>query len=87
MSIDFPAILILITIFTGAVSLADMIYCRIIKHKDEKDAKKPVLIDYSRAFFPVLLAVFCIRTFLVQPYRVPTGSLKPTVMPGDFYSG
>jgi len=41
------------------------------------------LVEYSRAFFPVLLAVLLIRSFLVQGFRVPTGSLKPTVLPGD----
>lgn len=41
-------------------------------------------IDCIKSFFPVLFAVLLIRSFLLQPYRVPTGSLEPTIMPGDF---
>ncbi|MCB1827510.1 MAG: signal peptidase I, partial [Coxiellaceae bacterium] len=53
--------------------------------KRKKAGAKPTkLVEYSRSFFPALLAVWIIRSFLIQPYRVPTGSLEPTVMPGDF---
>lgn len=87
MNLSFPAILILVTLFCGVVTLMDTLFNR--KKNTTTDgtsapAKKPVIIDYARAFFPVLLVVLLIRTFVVQPYRVPTGSLKPTIMPGDF---
>ena len=42
-----------------------------------------VIGDYGRSFFPVLLVVLVIRSFVAQLYHVPTGSLEPTVMPGD----
>lgn len=88
MNFDFPTILVLATIFTGVVSLVDLIYCRITTKKwqfrETEEEKKPILIDYSRSFFPVLLIVLLFRSFVAQPYRVPTGSLEPTVMPGDF---
>jgi len=79
MSIDFPLILLAVTLFTGVVTLVDWLYCR----KYGKTKSMPTIIEYCRAFFPVLLAVLVIRSFLFQPYRVPTGSLEPTVMPGD----
>jgi signal peptidase I len=41
-------------------------------------------VENSRGFFPILLIVWIIRSFVVQPYHVPTGSLEPTVMAGDF---
>lgn len=87
MSIDFPIILLLLTIFSGVVALVDSIYCSWKKWKGQGEQiseRKPILIEYARAFFPVLLIVFLIRSFLIQPYRVPTGSLEPTIMPGDF---
>lgn len=86
MIFDFPTILVLVTIFTGVVSLVDVIYCHYMKKKGRaaECEHKPVIIDYSRSFFPVLLLVLVIRSFIAQPYRVPTGSLEPTVMPGDF---
>lgn len=46
--------------------------------------KEPVVIEYARSLFPVLLVVWLIRSFVMQPYRVPTGSLEPTVVPGDY---
>lgn len=84
-SLDFPAILVLVTVFSGVVTLADFVYTRWQKSKGVTVAKtKPALIDYARSFFPVLLFVLIIRSFVAQPYTVPTGSLEPTVMPGDF---
>ena len=86
MNFDFPTILTLITLFAGVVAITDMFYCRARKKAGfaiDSKAKKPVLIDYCRSFFPVLLLVLIIRSFIIQPYRVPTGSLEPTVIPGD----
>lgn len=83
MSFDFPLILTLLVVVTGVISLIDIIF--FAKKRKAAGKKKPtVLIEYSRSFFPVLLVVLLIRSFLVQPYRVPTGSLEPTIMPGDF---
>lgn len=84
MTFDFPLILLSVLVFSGVVCLCDAIFCLINKEPVFETKKRPIVIDYARAFFPVLLLVFCIRSFLFQPYRVPTGSLKPTVMPGDF---
>ena len=67
---------------TGIIALVDMIWLR--KQRKAKQQKDPTLIEYCRSFFPVLLIVWVIRSFLIQPYKVPTGSLEPTVMPGDF---
>ena len=86
MIIDFPLILVCLTVFSGLVAFLDWFMHR-KHHKKEADndiEKKSVIIDYSRSLFPVFLVVLLLRSFLVQPYRVPTGSLEPTVIPGDF---
>ena len=67
---------------SGLISLVDMLIFRSSRKK--AGLKDPTLIEYCRSFFPVLLLVWVVRSFLIQPYRVPTGSLEPTVLPGDF---
>lgn len=46
--------------------------------------REPVLVEYARAFFPVILIVFLLRAFLVEPFRIPSGSMLPSLLPGDF---
>lgn len=82
MTIDFPLILTLLVILSGIISLIDVLF--FARKRKATAAKQPIIIEYARSFFPILLIVLLIRSFLVQPYRVPTGSLEPTVLPGDF---
>ncbi|HET9843186.1 MAG TPA: signal peptidase I [Gammaproteobacteria bacterium] len=50
----------------------------------ETAAKMPKWADYSRSFFPVLLLVFVLRAFIIEPFRIPSGSMRPTLQEGDF---
>ncbi len=88
MIIDFTFFLTLIVLVTGIIALLDTAFWRqqrlaALGVSTKAEDKPPLLIDYARSFFPVLLLVLIIRSFLFQPVRVPTGSLEPTVMPGD----
>jgi len=79
---DFLNILALVTLFSGVVTFVDWV----IRRKNTApvgERKYSFFVEYSRSFFPVFLIVLVIRSFLFQPYRVPTGSLEPTVIPGD----
>jgi signal peptidase I len=82
MHFNFPLILVILTVVSGLIWLIDMLF---FARRRKAEAKKmPVLIDYARSFFPILLVVLIIRSFIIQPFRVPTGSLEPTILPNEF---
>ncbi|PHQ78995.1 MAG: signal peptidase I [Coxiella sp. (in: Bacteria)] len=80
--IGFAFGLTIAVLASGVIAFFDILFLR--RKRKKAGLKDPSLIEYCRSFFPVLLLVWVIRSFLIQPYKVPTGSLEPTVMPGDF---
>ncbi len=82
MNFDFAKYLTYAVLLTGIVVLIDRFLW--LKKRKLNGKKEPLVVEYCRAFFPVLFIVWGIRSFIVQPYRVPTGSLEPTIVPGDF---
>jgi signal peptidase I len=79
---DFPFYLTMLVILTGLLAAIDKLFFE--KKRLLTGRALPWYFDYARSFFPALFFVLIIRSFIIQPYRVPTGSLEPTVMPGDF---
>ena len=78
---DFAAVLLLAAVITGLLWLYDAKWAR--KRRTAGEAE-PVVVDMARAFFPVIVVVFLIRSFWVEPFKIPSGSMKPTLLVGDF---
>ncbi len=78
---NFALLMLVLLVVTGGVWLLDRFYLR---RRRPADAKEPWWIEYSKSFFPVILAVFLLRSFLVEPFKIPSGSMIPTLLVGDF---
>ncbi len=81
MIFDFAFYLFLGALITGIIWAVDKWY---LLPKRSEDAKEPVVVEYAKSFFPVLAIVFLLRGFLVEPFRIPSGSMIPTLNIGDF---
>jgi len=78
---DFALILFVLLLVTGGVWLLDRF---VLAAKRGKDISEPWWVEYAKSFFPVILIVFFIRSFLVEPFKIPSGSMIPTLQVGDF---
>ncbi len=96
MQFDFAAILVILALVTGSIWLLDSMVLAPRRTRQQTgirsgptreasdSGKPPWLVDISRSFFPVIVIVLVLRSFLVEPFRIPSGSMEPTLLPGDF---
>lgn len=92
-------ILVLATLISGLIWLLDVLFFKPARLRrkpvsqtgevseatvDDGRYREPVLVEYARSFFPVLLVVLILRSFVIEPFRIPSGSMMPTLLVGDF---
>src|SRR5688572_6683960 len=83
---NFPLIMFLLLVLTGGIWLLDKLWLRKRRSvpAEEGPPREPWWVEYSKSFFPVILIVFLLRSFLVEPFKIPSGSMLPTLLVGDF---
>ena len=82
----FELALVVLTVVTGLIWLLDRLVFakRRARRAGLLEEKEPVIVDYARAFFPVLFVVLMLRSFVAEPFRIPSSSMMPTLLIGDF---
>ena len=78
---NFALIMFVLLVVTGGVWLLDHY---VLRRQRDAQAHEPWWIEYPKSFFPVILVVFLLRSFLVEPFKIPSGSMIPTLLVGDF---
>ena len=78
---SFPAIMVSLVFVTGIIWLLDSFFWAPQRIKEQKE---PLVVEYARSFFPIILIVLIIRSFIAEPFRIPSGSMLPTLHIGDF---
>lgn len=89
--LDFSAVLLAITVLTGVVWALDAWWLAPRRAaaaraagRDPAQIAEPGTVDYARSFFPVALVVLLLRSFIFEPFRIPSDSMMPTLLDGDF---
>jgi signal peptidase I len=82
---DFSAALALLLALAGLIWLIDKAFFRARRQRAAgKVVAEPLIVEYARSFFPVILIVLTIRSFLFEPFRIPSESMMPGLVDGDF---
>lgn len=93
MNFDFPALLVFLTFASGIIWLGYSIFHKQLAETvtatdgaagEQRITEPPLVVEYAKSFFPVFLIVLILRSFIVEPFNIPSASMMPTLLIGDF---
>lgn len=95
MAVYFSIFLVVLTVITGIVWVLDWVYLApkrkeniVVETLTEEEIKKQTeasfLVDTAVQIFPVIAFVLILRSFIFEPFQIPSGSMMPTLLDGDF---
>ena len=87
MKIDLALILTVLAAVTGVIWLLDALFFakkRRLMQAEGEEIAEPMAVDYARSLFPIILGVLVLRSFVAEPFRIPSTSMMPTLLVGDF---
>ena len=76
--------MVLLVLASGLILLYDAVVLARRRRAEGDESPPPRMVEYARSFFPVFLIVFLLRSFLFEPFRIPSNSMMPTLLTGDF---
>jgi signal peptidase I len=89
--LDFSLVLVVVVAIAGTIWLLDHLLFAPLRRRAALTAGRepagqpmPVTVDYARSFFPVAVIVLLVRSFIFEPFRIPSDSMMPTLLDGDF---
>ena len=86
--LNFAAVLLIFTVITGVIWVWDLMRTKrgsaATTNASTEPNAEPAWLEIAKSFFPVIAIVFMVRSFLVEPFKIPSGSMIPTLLIGDF---
>src|SRR5260370_23163197 len=90
-AVDFSLMLVVVGAISGLIWVLDQAFfarrrelCAASAGTPPERVREPIAVEYARSFFPVIVLVLVIRSFLFEPFRIPSDSMMPTLVDGDF---
>jgi signal peptidase I len=90
-AVDFSLMLVVVGAVSGLIWAADQLFfarrrklAAVSAGTPAERVREPIAVEYARSFFPVIILVLVIRSFLFEPFRIPSDSMMPTLFDGDF---
>jgi signal peptidase I len=90
-AVDFSLMLVVVGAVSGIIWAADQLFfarrrrlAAVSAGTPAERVREPIAVEYARSFFPVIILVLVIRSFLFEPFRIPSDSMMPTLFDGDF---